>query len=116
VNRKGLRGDAQGLRGNAQGLRGNAQGLRGNAQGLRVNRKTCFESKKTGFPDALCFYIGASAPLWEEFGGTSSPKPPTSATCAAPVRLRIPLRRCFRAGNAVKKEKPSEVCPILRRL
>jgi hypothetical protein len=30
-----------------------------------------------------------------EFGGTSSPKPPTSATCAAPVRYQSAMRRRF---------------------
>ncbi|MDR2518578.1 MAG: hypothetical protein LBD13_04100 [Spirochaetaceae bacterium] len=30
------------------------------------------------------FFIGAFAPLWEEFGGTSSPKPPLKASCFAP--------------------------------
>jgi hypothetical protein len=38
------------------------------------------------------------APLLRVFGGTSSPKPPTSATCAAPLtpskRDEAPLRGC----------------------
>jgi hypothetical protein len=63
-----------------------------------AGKKTYFAGKKTGLCAALCFYIGAFAPLEENLEGHRPSKPPTNASCAAPLTLskrgEAPLLGC----------------------
>jgi hypothetical protein len=56
-------------------------------------QKTYLGPQKTGFPAALCWYIkniGASRLFGKNLEGHRPSKPPTNASCAAPLTLSKP--------------------------